>query len=294
MTIRSVSVFLVSGLLCLLSCGKEGQEPGPVWPDGPDTPGEVVDKPEECGNIVVAHRGGSSEAGTAYPDNSMAALRYTMSLGCYACECDIYWTKDDNLVVAHADADNKINGLHPWEATLDQLRAAGNLTNGETLPDFGMFLDEVMKKGSRTRLWVDIKNIIGKPDYPIKACEKACEIIKAKKAKNFVEFICTSNATVMASSYSYATAVGSNIGWMANKSASEYTQRGYKWANLSTEFMKLGGGNLTIEEFNKAGVDVSVFNADDDVTMDYYIAYAPKMKAICTNYPKKLLSKMGK
>ena len=88
--------------------------------------------------------------------------------------------------------------------------------------------------------------------------------------------------------------VGSNIGWMANKSASVYTQRGYKWANLSTEFMKQGGGNLTIEEFNKAGVDVSVFNADDDVTMDYYIAYASKMKAICTNYPKKLLSKMGK
>ena len=55
-----------------------------------------------------------------------------------------------------------------------------------------------------------------------------------------------------------------------------------------------GDGGRAIEEFNKAGVDVSVFNADDDVTMDYYIAYASKMKAICTNYPKKLLSKMGK
>ena len=151
-----------------------------------------------------------------------------------------------------------------------------------------------MKAGSCTRLWLDIKNISGMSAYPINACRKACEIIKKKKAQNFVEFICTSNATVMASSYSYATAVGSNIGWMANKSASEYTQRVYKWANLSTEFMKQGGGNLTIEEFNKAGVDVSVFNADDDVTMDYYIAYASKMKAICTNYPKKLLSKMGK
>lgn len=294
MTIRSVSAFLIGGLLCLLSCGKDGQEPGPVWPDGPDIPEEVLDKPEDCGNIVVAHRGGSSEAGAAFPDNSMAALRYAMSLGCYACECDIYWTKDDNLVVAHTDADNKINGLHPWEATLAELRAAGNLSNGETLPDLGMFLDEVMKKGSRTRLWIDIKNIIGMPDHPIKACEKACEIIKAKKARNFVEFICTANDKVMASSYSFATAAGVNIAWMANKPASEYLQRSYKWANMSTDFMKQGGGQRTVEEFTKAKIAFSVFNADDDATMNYYISYASSMKAICTNYPKKLLSKMGK
>lgn len=287
-------VLIAAGLLCLSSCGKGTVDPGPVWPDGPDTPGEVTDKPGDCGNIVVAHRGGSSEAGNAYPDNSMASLRYAMSLNCYACECDIYWTKDDNVVVAHADADYKINGLHPWEATLAEIRKAGNLENGEMVPDLEMYLDEVMKEGSCTRLWLDIKNIVGKPDYPIKAAKKACEIIKAKKAKNYVEFICTSNATVMASSYSFATAAGVNIAWMANKPASEYLQKTYKWANLSTEFMKQGGGERTVEEFTQAGIAFSVFNADDDATMNHYISYAPSMKAICTNYPKKLLTKMGK
>lgn len=286
--------FIAAGLLCLSSCGKDTVDPGPVWPDGPDTPEEVSDKPGDCGNIVVAHRGGASEAGKAYPDNSMASLQYAMSLKCYACECDIYWTKDDNVVVAHADADYKINGLHPWEATLAEIRKAGNLENGEMVPDLEMYLDEVMKKGSCTRLWLDIKNIVGKPDYPIKAAKKACEIIKAKKAKNFVEFICTSNATVMASSYSFATATGVNIAWMANKPASEYLQKTYKWANLSTEFMKQGGGERTVEEFTQAGIAFSVFNADDDATMNHYISYAPTMKAICTNYPKKLLTKMGK
>ena len=286
--------FIAAGLLCLSSCGKGTVDPGPVWPDGPDTPEEVSDKPGDCGNIVVAHRGGASEAGKAYPDNSMASLQYAMSLKCYACECDIYWTKDDNVVVAHADADYKINGLHPWEATLAEIRKAGNLENGEMVPDLEMYLDEVMKKGSCTRLWLDIKNIVGKPDYPIKAAKKACEIIKAKHAKNFVEFICTSNATVMASSYSVATAAGVNIAWMANKPASEYLQKTYKWANLSTEFMKQGGGERTVEEFTQAGIAFSVFNADDDATMNHYISYAPTMKAICTNYPQKLLSKMGK
>lgn len=290
---RKSILFLISaGLLCL-SCGKSTEPSGPVWPDKPDQPGEVTDSPGECGNIVVAHRGGSSEAGKAYPDNSMASLRYAMSLNCYACECDIYWTKDDNIVVAHADADNKVNGLHPWEATLAEIRKAGNLANGEMVPDLEMYLDEVMKEGSCTKLWIDIKNIIGYPDYPIKAAKKACEIIEAKKAKNFVEFICTANQTVMTSSYSYATAIGVNIAWMANKPAAEYLQRTYKWANLSTEFMKQGGGERTVEEFTKAGIAFSVFNADDDATMNYYITYAPSMKAICTNYPKKLLTKMS-
>lgn len=292
---RLFRLFLTAGLISLSSCGKDNPDPGPIWPDDPDdTPGEVVDKPGECGNIVVAHRGGSTEAGISFPDNSIASLQYAMSLKCYASECDIYWTKDNKVVVAHADSDYRINGLHPWEATLEEIRAAGRLANGETIPDLEMFLDEVMKKGSCTKLWLDIKNISGMSAYPINAAKRACEIIKEKKAKNFVEFICTSNATVMSSSYSSAVAVGANIAWMANKSASAYRQSGYKWANLSTEFMKQGGGSLTIEEFNKEGIDVSVFNADDDVTMNYYISYAPKMKAICTNYPKKLSSKMGK
>ena len=109
---------MAAGLLCLSSCSKDEPDPGPVWPDDPgETPGEVADKPADCGNIVVAHRGGASEAGIAFPDNSIASLQYAMSLKCYASECDIYWTKDDKVVVAHADGDYRINGLHPWEAT---------------------------------------------------------------------------------------------------------------------------------------------------------------------------------
>ena len=163
MRIKSIKLiwsFLAASLLCLSSCSKDEPDPGPVWPDDPgETPGEVADKPADCGNIVVAHRGGASEAGIAFPDNSIASLQYAMSLKCYASECDIYWTKDDKVVVAHADGDYRINGLHPWEATLEQIRAAGKLANGETVPDLEMFLDEVMKAGSCTRLWLDIKNI---------------------------------------------------------------------------------------------------------------------------------------
>ena len=118
-------------------------------------------RPAACDNIVVAHRGGSKEAGL--PDNSIAALRYAKSLGCYASECDIYWTKDDNVVVAHADKNCQINGLHPWEHTLEELRAAGRLKNGEPLPSLEEYIAECMReqdgKPSCTRLWLDLSLI---------------------------------------------------------------------------------------------------------------------------------------
>lgn len=291
------SIILTAGIIFTMSCSKDNGPDQPTWPGhgggSTETPSE---KPLDCGNIVVAHRGGSTEAGTGFPDNSIASLRYAMSLKCYASECDIYWTKDDKVIVAHADSECKINGVHPWEETLAGIRAKGNLSNGEQIPELQDMLDEVMKAGSCTRLWLDIKNITSPKtltEYPINACRRACEIIKEKKAENFVEFICTGNATVMAKSNEYARAAKVDIGWMSNSAASVYQQKSYTWANLSTTYMTQGGGARTIEEFTKAGIAFSVFCADDDATMNYYIANAGQMKAITTNYPKKLLEKMG-
>lgn len=288
---------LIPSVVLLAGCSKEDIYDGqPVWPDGGQgSTEEPATSPAECDNIVVAHRGGSTEAGTGFPDNSRASLRYTMDLGCYASECDIYWTKDDNIVIAHADAECRINGLHPWEATLEELRAKGNLANGETLPTLEEFIDIVMDSDNCTRLWLDIKNITSPStltQYPINACRRACEIIREKKAENFVEFICTGNGTVMAESFQICKGAKVNIGWMGNKPAADYLVKGYYWANLSTGYMKQGGGDRTVEEFYDNGIEFSVYNADDDATMDYYISRADKMKAICTNYPKKLLRKM--
>lgn len=299
----AIIAILILGVACL-SCSKDSWPAQPDWSQitPPDQPTGPSDTPAECDNIVVAHRGGASECGQ--PDNSVAALLYTMELGCYASECDIYWTKDNNVVVAHADSDCRINGLHPWEATLAELRKAGKLTNGEELPSLEEFIDKVMSKKAdntaySTRLWLDIKNIT-KPStltqYPIAACTRACEIIKEKGAQNFVEFICTGNATVMDASFSAANNAGINIAWMANRDVKEYTMRGYKWANLSIEYMNDGinKGTHTVKEFTGAGVAFSVFNTDTDAVMDYYIAQSENMKAICTNYPSRLLRRMGK
>lgn len=296
---KSILRTIAASILITISCSKDNQPSQPDWDNtgGGGHEEEVLDKPLDGGNIVVAHRGGSTEAGTGFPDNSIASLRYAMSLKCYASECDIYWTKDNKVVVAHADSECKINGVHPWEATLTEIRNKGKLSNGEQVPELQDFISEVMKAGSCTRLWLDIKNITSPKtltDYPINACKRACEIITEMKAQNFVEFICTGNQTVMAKSNEYARAAGVEIGWMGNQPASVYQQKSYTWANLSTTYMSQGGGERTIDEFTKADIAISVFNADDDATMNYYISKAKQMKAICTNYPKKLINKMKK
>lgn len=96
-------------LLTLVAAGlaagcSDDEDPLKDW-TGPSKPGTEIKTPAEVGNRVVAHRGGSTEAGTRqFPDNSVAALNYAIGLGCYASECDIYLTKDDDVVVAHASA----------------------------------------------------------------------------------------------------------------------------------------------------------------------------------------------
>ena len=162
-------ISLTAASLLLFACTDDEWPAQPDWSQIPN-PDEIEDgllKPAACTNNIVAHRGGSAECNA--PDNSLASLRYAIEQGCYASECDIYWTKDDNVVVAHADGQCKINGMHPWEHTLAELRAAGKLSNGEQLPSLEDFIKEVKKETCCTRLWLDVKNIT----YPATLTEHA-------------------------------------------------------------------------------------------------------------------------
>ena len=247
---------LTAAALLLFACTDDEWPAQPDWSQIPNPDEEVDDgllKPAACTNNIVAHRGGATECKA--PDNSLASLRYAIGQGCYGSECDIYWTKDDNVVVAHADGQCRINGMHPWEHTLAELRAGGGLSNGEQLPSLEDFLGEVMKEGCPTRLWLDIKNITYPStltEYAINAARRSCEIATEMGAKHFVEFICTGNTTVMKSAFAYAKAAGIPIGWMSNRPAGEYVGLGYSWANLSAaSYMSAeagGKGTRTLEE----------------------------------------------
>lgn len=307
---KYLAIFSVAAMALFSSCQKEEWPAQPDWskiPDSSQPSDDGLRKPEKATNNIVAHRGGSAEC--SLPDNSIASLQYAMQQGCFASECDIYWTKDDNVVVAHADGNCKINGLYPWEATLAEIRAAGKLSNGEQVPCLEDFIKEVMKDGSCTKLWLDIKNIT-KPStltqYPINATRRACEIVEEMGAQHFVEFICTGNQTVMTAAYGYAFDAGLPIGWMGNQAASVFVKKAYPWANFSAASVMSplsgGTGARTLAEFMDAGIELSVYNVDkkagdgnavySEAAVDYYVTNALKFKALCTNYPAWLIGKV--
>lgn len=309
-TLRLFAAALLTACACLaVSCEKHDiPQPKPVVIDDDDPEedpetSERVTEPAACTNKVVAHRGGSRES--SYPDNSRASLLYTMKLGCYAMECDIYWTKDNNVVIAHAKDTYFINGLKPWEHTLLELRRAGKLSNGEELPTLEEFLDIVQVKDNCTRLCLDIKNLDGTlTQYPINAVQRACEIIKARKAEKFCEFICTGNETVARGAAACMAGYGIPVGWMANKAPASHKAMGFSWANLSAAsyMTPYGAGSRTIDEFKKAGMQISVFNIDrqsgdsnavfSDEAVNYYVGRYDDLRFICTNYPNWLLNKL--
>lgn len=270
-------------------------------------------KPLPATNKVVAHRGGSKESG--YPDNSRAALRYAMRLGCYGSECDIYWTSDNKVIVAHADSEDYVNGLHPWEHTADEIIAAKRLSNYERIPTLEEYIDIVMESGSHTKLILDIKMIDTPSDdyvHPAKAALRAIEIVKEKNAQNFVEFICTSYEQVMKQIAEPMKAAGLACGWMKGDiSAATFKNKGYTdWANLCTRThfslgvsgsADKGTGKRTIQEFKNAGLQLSVFHIDGysgnssavytEENVQLYLDEYSYLKCITTNYPSWLIQK---
>lgn len=294
---KKTLLVILSLFLALLACDSDNH--ALIYPPTPEVEAEVYPEPAEATNIVVAHRGGSTEG--KVPDNSLASLNYAIGLNCFASECDIYVTKDNKVIVAHADGSDKINGLHPWAATYDEIKAAGKLSNGEDIPTLDTYLDRVLEAGT-IRLWIDVKSISAVDatkgnEYSSLAAEKAADIIREKKAKNFVTFIVGRDPV-----YKRALAA-SKGGWMcghmnASFTPSDFQSKGYAWANFSTQsafyYNGVVKGEYLIEDYKKVGVKVSVYNVDSQADRTWYAAKKDLLFGICTNYPKAMLTALGK
>jgi glycerophosphoryl diester phosphodiesterase len=290
------------------SCSEDEVDPLGEWTPKEDDEQTEIPEPGELANRVIAHRGACTEFGL--PDNSIAGLRKAIEIGCYGSECDIYVTKDDKVVVAHATSGCLINGLRPWEHTLAEIRAAGKLSNGETVPDLGQYIDVVLEGGT-TQLWLDVKNITindssteAGREASAWVCEKACEVIVEKGAQKLCVFVVTGNNTAISSSnpttiwkrcLAAANTAGIKAGWMNFSAPSTYASNGYGWLNSTTENFYYNGklinrNGYSIESYTNLGIEVSVFNADTEADMNYYLGYKDKLSGISTNYPAKLIS----
>ena len=178
----------------------------------------------------------------------------------------------------------------------------GGSDNGELLPTLEEFIDVALHAGT-TRLWLDVKRIevggaTSNTAESVKACSRACEIIRVKKAQHFCEFIVSGNAAIWAGCYSAAQLAGIKVGWMSYSAPSAYKSYLDPWANLDYSNFFAGGAEVSnpkypLQSYLDAGVALSVYNADTDPEMTYVLKYYPKLKAVCTNYPAKLLGRIG-
>lgn len=272
------------------------------WNDIPDKKKEEkkedAPKPLKANNIVVAHRGGSAESG--YPDNSKAGLKYCIDKGIYGCECDAYITSDNNVIIAHATADYKVNGLTPWDHTLAEIRKNGVLSNGEQIPTLQEFLDIAVDEKSHTKIFVELKKLDASHlDFITLCAKRVSEIVKEKSAMNFVTFLCTgTNDNVMKTAKSYADEVGCDFQVNTNKTVKQLQTLGLGWGNYPSDYLtpEFGGtGSINPRSFAAEKMSISMFFIDkkkyndysivDKTMIDFYISNISLFRTICSNYP---------
>lgn len=289
MKIRNIFSFL--GVISLLFFN--------VHCDRVETPPNInntVDEDVQKVYKVVAHRGGYLECNR--PDCSISSLKYAIQLGCYASECDIVITKDNEIMVAHPVSGYLINGLAPYDRTVAEIRAAGKLANGEEVPTLRDFINVIKDKEQNPhglKIWLDVKRLTKEgqdlpSDYSVDACFRACQIIKEMGAEEYCEFLIPTGSDIInAVRDKVADEYKINIAWMTCTHPGNYQQA---WAQLA--YTKIFGDNTSYGpmDYITAGVPLSVYNVDDDKTMDAVIPYYPKLKAIFTNYPSKLIEKL--
>ena len=287
---KLTSIILFAAGLVMLSGCLEIETPE-NWIEKPETEKTAVYK-------VVAHRGGSAEC--KLPDCSVASLKYAISQNCYASEADIVLTGDKDILICHPDGNGRVNGLDPGTHTLAEIRAAGNLSNGELIPTLTDFLKIVMDKElnpNGMKLWLDVKRF-DDAGRSINACLRASEIIAGANAQNCCEFLIPTGEDIfMAVRDKVINDYKINIAWMTCTKPAKYADPkdyGKVWAQLA--YRKILGDNpessyRPLDYFN-AGLPLSIAGVDDDKTMADVIPYYPKLKAIFTNYPAKLISKL--
>ena len=287
---KLTSIILFAAGLVMLSGCLEIETPE-NWTEKPETEKTSVYK-------VVAHRGGSAEC--KLPDCSVASLKYAISQNCYASESDIVLTADKDILICHPDGNGKVNGLDPGTHTLAEIRAAGNLSNGELIPTLTDFLKIVMDKEvnpNGMKLWLDVKRF-DDAERSINACLRASEIIAGANAQSYCEFLIPTGEDIfMAVRDKVINDYKINIAWMTCTNPAKFADPkdyGKVWAQLA--YSKILGDNpgssyRPLDYFN-AGLPLSIYGADDDKTIADVIQYYPKLKAIFTNYPAKLISKL--
>lgn len=134
-------------------------------------------------NPVIAHRGAFKKNG--FPENSIAALKEAIRLGCAGSEFDVRMTSDDTLVVNHDPHYQKFK----IEKTKYKQLLSHPLSNGEPIPTLRQYLLAGVDNNSNTRLILEIKPSGINNERAMKITEDIVFMVKELGVEAMVDYI---------------------------------------------------------------------------------------------------------
>jgi len=239
----------------------------------------VADHITFADNNVVAHRGAWKTK--AFPENSIAALRYAIEIGCNGTEIDVRMTADSVLIVTH---DKDYNGLLIEETTYDSL-AQVPLPNGEILPTLENVILAAMENNHTTGIVCEIKPSSTK-ERGEKVAVKVVEIVRRLDAEKY-----------MSSYISFGYGILQKIHEIEPNAHTQYLNGKKSPRELAND--GISGLDYYMNEYRKnpqwiqeakdLGLTLNVWTVNKSEDLDLFIDYG--FDYITTNEPEILLEK---
>ena len=235
-------------------------------------------------NCVIAHRGAWKEKGI--PQNSLASWREAVRLGVHGSECDVHITADDSLVVFHNLTHHGLTIKDSKYAELIKFP----LHNGEKIPTFREYLTEV-KKQTKTKLIVDVKMMLT-DEYSLRLSREIVKVINEMDAMEYCEFL---GSNIKGLQY-LQEATGRRVQYLGRwleelpeMHPDTVRANGLKAVDYQNIFYF--AHPEWIKTFKKRKVYLNAWTINKEEDMDWFIKH--KFDAITTDYPAKLMRKLG-
>lgn len=230
-------------------------------------------------NPVVAHRGAWKAKG--FPENSIAALRQAITLGCTGSEFDIRITADDSLIINHDPTYHE----HKVEETNYSVLRAIPLANGERLPTLREYLLAGLSNNKTTRLICEIKPSTINKERGELIAEKVWKLVKDLNASKMVAFISFDAGILNKIRTLDANAHTQYLN--GTRSPDSLLAQGISGADYQLNNFKKHPEWITSAKQNNITLNAWTVNAPDD--MDWLLAN--RFEFITTNEPELLLAK---
>lgn len=230
---------------------------------------------------VVAHRGAWKNTGA--PENSIAALKAAIKMGCDGSEFDVHMSADSVLFINH---DAHIQGI-AIETTPAATLSALKLTNGESFPTLKDYLKEGIKQ-KKTRLVLEIKPSAVSKERGIALAHKVVELVNSMKAAPKVDYISFDYDICKEITKIAPKATVQYL--MGDKTPDELVADGID--GLDYHFKILEKNPSWVKDANSKKLITNAWTVNDETTMDSLIGEG--IGLITTNEPEILLKKVKK